>query len=402
MNITLKNNMEGKEGVEALFLYATEGIIIANKLGEIIKINLSAEKLFGYEKDALLGQKIEVLVPKRLYAKHVEHRNKFSENPHARSMGASMVLHGVKKDGAEFPVEISLSPYKLDNDDYVIAFIVDITLRKQAEEKLKNYSLELERQVKNRTLILEEAIEELEKTKLDLYNALSKERELNELKSRFVSMASHEFRTPLTTMLSSLSLIKKYAETSDFESQSKHINKIKGSINNLTDILNDFLSVSKLEEGKINYQPEQQNLSTFIADIISEMKFMAVNGQIINQNYTGNEIVLIDTKLLKNVLFNLISNAIKFSPENGLIEINTIVDNKQILITVKDNGIGIPKEDQKHLFERFFRGHNATNIQGTGLGLNIVSKYLELMNASIQCQSEQNKGTQFTITIPQL
>lgn len=401
MNISQENNMEGKEGVDALFLYATEGIIVANRLGEIIKVNPSAERLFGYEKDTLLGQKIEVLIPKRLSDKHVAHRDKFAVNPHARSMGAAMVLHGVKKDGSEFPVEISLSPYSRDNNDYVIAFIVDITLRKQAEEKLKNYSMELERQVKNRTLILEEAIEELEKTKLDLYNALSKERELNELKSRFVSMASHEFRTPLTTMLSSLSLIKRYAETSDLVSQGKHINKIKGSINNLTDILNDFLSVSKLEEGKINYHPTEQNLNLFIADIVSEMSAMAHNGQKFNQTYVGNKKVFIDTKLLKNVLFNLISNAIKFSPENGLIDIHTVADDKQIMISVKDNGIGIPKEDQKHLFERFFRGHNATNIQGTGLGLNIVSKYLELMNASISCSSEENKGTLFIITIPQ-
>lgn len=393
--------MEGKEGVDALFMYATEGIIVANRLGEIIKVNPSAETLFGYEKDALVGEKIEILVPKRLSDKHVAHRDKYAVNPHARSMGAAMVLHGVKKDGGEFPVEISLSPYSWDNNDYVIAFIVDITLRKQAEEKLKNYSLELERQVKNRTLILEEAIEELEKTKVDLHNALSKERELNELKSRFVSMASHEFRTPLTTMLSSLSLIKKYAETSDLESQRKHVNKIKSSITNLTDILNDFLSVSKLEEGKINYTPVEQNLKTFIADIITEMSVMAPNGQKINQNYIGYEMVLMDTKLLKNVLFNLISNAIKFSPENGVIYVSTIVEDKQIVVSVKDNGIGIPKEDQKHLFERFFRGHNATNIQGTGLGLNIVSKYLELMNASISFTSEENKGTLFTITIPQ-
>jgi PAS domain S-box-containing protein len=401
METSFENEMEGKEGVDALFLYATEGIIVANRLGEIIKVNPSAEKLFGYEKDALLGQKIEVLIPKRLSDKHVSHRDKFAVNPHARSMGDAMVLHGVKKDGSEFPVEISLSPYSRDKSDYVIAFIVDITLRKQAEEKLKNYSLELERQVKNRTLILEEAIEELEKTKLDLYNALSKERELNELKSRFVSMASHEFRTPLTTMLSSLSLIKKYAETSDTESQSKHINKIKGSINNLTDILNDFLSVSKLEEGKINFHPCEQNLNSFISEICSEMSVMAVSGQTVNQTYVGNEMVLIDTKLLKNVLFNLISNAIKFSPENGVVNINTVVTDRQIMVSVKDNGIGIPKEDQKHLFERFFRGHNATNIQGTGLGLNIVSKYLELMNASIACTSEENKGTLFTVTIPQ-
>jgi PAS domain S-box-containing protein len=393
--------MESKEGIEALFLYATEGILIVNGKGEIIRINPSAEKLFAYEKGELTGQRIEVLVPKRFGGRHSDHREKYSNHPHARSMGAGMELNGLKKDGTEFPVEISLSPYLRNEEKFVIAFIVDITVRKQAEEKLKNYSLELERQVKNRTLILEEAIEELEKTKKDLHHALSKEKELNELKSRFVSMASHEFRTPLTTMLSSLSLVSRYGEHNDKESQSKHINKIKSSITNLTDILNDFLSVSKLEEGKVENMPETIDIKTFITEIALEMQGMATKGQKIELNFSGNELVMLDKKLLKNILFNLISNAIKFSPENGLIEITSNITPGAITISVKDNGIGISKEDQKHLFERFFRGHNATHIQGTGLGLNIVTKYIELMNGTIEYDSKENKGSIFTISIPQ-
>jgi len=401
MNITLNNKMEGKEGIEALFLFATEGILVANDKGEITRINPSAEKLFGYEKNELLGKKIEILIPKRLSERHVNHRDKYSHNPHARSMGTGMDLNGLKKDGTEFPVEISLSPYHTAEGKFVIAFIVDITVRKQAEEKLKNYSGELEKQVKNRTLILEEAIEELEKTKKDLHNALEKERELNELKSRFVSMASHEFRTPLTTMMSSLSLVTKYGKQNDTENQDKHVSKIKTSINNLTDILNDFLSVSKLEEGKIANLPEEINLKTFLSDVIAEMQFMATEGQTLIHAHSGIEIVSIDKKLLKNVLFNLISNAIKFSPQGGLVEISAQVLNSSVKISVKDNGIGIAKEDQKHLFERFFRGHNATHIQGTGLGLNIVAKYAELMNGSLDFESEENNGTTFAIIIPQ-
>lgn len=401
MNINLNSKMEGKEGIEALFLYATEGILVSNDKGEIVRTNPSAEKLFGYEKDGLLGKKIEVLIPKRLTEKHIGHREKFSHNPHARSMGAGMDLYGLKKDGAEIPVEISLSPYSTSEGKFVIAFIVDITVRKQAEEKLKNYSTELEKQVKNRTLILEEAIQELEKTKKDLNKALEKEKELNELKSRFVSMASHEFRTPLTTMMSSLSLVTKYGEHNDKENQIKHVSKIKTSINNLTDILNDFLSVSKLEEGKIGNMPEEINLKTYIAEIILEMQSMAMKDQKLIQLHTGNEIVSLDKKLLKNILFNLISNAIKFSREDGIIDITALVLNSSVKISVKDHGIGISKEDQKHLFERFFRGHNATHIQGTGLGLNIVARYAELMNGSIDFESKENKGTTFTIIIPQ-
>ncbi|UPT68704.1 MAG: PAS domain-containing sensor histidine kinase [Sphingobacteriales bacterium JAD_PAG50586_3] len=401
MNTGLNNTMESKEGLEALFIYATEGILVADETGAIIRINPSAEKLFGYESGELLGQKIETLVPRRLAQNHIASRDKYNVHPHPRSMGAGMDLHALKKDGTEFPVEISLSPYVNEKGRRVIAFIIDISVRKQAEEKLKNYSTELERQVKNRTLILEEAIAELEKTKRDLHYALEKERELNELKSRFVSMASHEFRTPLTTMMSSLSLVTKYGELNDIENQQKHAGKIKTSIHNLTEILNDFLSVSKLEEGKVDNNPENTNLKIFIGDIVTEMQVMLQKGQTLLYNHTGSDNASIDNKLLKNILFNLISNAIKFSPQDKAIEVNTHVQNSTVKVAVKDNGIGIPKEDQKHLFERFFRGHNATNIQGTGLGLNIVTKYVELMNGSIHFESAENQGTTFTIIIPQ-
>lgn len=393
--------MESTAGIDAIFLYATEGIMVANDKGEITRITPSAEKLFGYNKDELIGEKIELLVPTKLIGKHTNHREKYSHNPHARLMGMGVELFGLKKDGVEFPVEISLSPYSTTEGKFVIAFIIDITVRKKAEEKLRNYSADLEKQVKNRTLILEEAIQELEKTKKELNKALAKEKDLNELKSRFVSMASHEFRTPLTTMMSSLSLVTKYGEKSDKENQEKHVIKIKTSINNLTDILNDFLSVSKLEEGKMENLPGDINLKTFVADIISDMQSMATVGQKIVHDHAGNESVNLDKKLLKNILFNLISNAIKFSPEGALIEVATKVTNSSVNISIKDNGIGISKEDQKHLFERFFRGHNATHIQGTGLGLNIVAKYVELMNGSLDYESRENKGTIFTIIIPQ-
>ncbi|MBI4930388.1 MAG: PAS domain-containing sensor histidine kinase [Bacteroidetes bacterium] len=393
--------MEGKEGIEALFLFAVEGILVINEKGEITRMNPSAEKLFGYGKNELIGKRIEVLVPQRLAQRHVEHRDKYNEHPHARSMGGGMELFGMKKDGKEFPVEISLSPYSTDEKKFTIAFIVDITHRKQAEEKMKNYSAELELQVKNRTLILEEAIEELEKTQKDLNVSLEKEKELNGLKSRFVSMASHEFRTPLATIQSSLSLVKKYGEIQDIEKQDKHISKIKSSISNLTDILNDFLSVSKLEEGKVENISEEFNLNEFVSEIISEMQSITKGGQNIFYTYSGNESVSLDKKLLKNILFNLVSNAIKFSPEGKSIEISSDVKKSSVKIIVKDKGIGISKEDQKYLFERFFRGHNATHIQGTGLGLNIVAKYIELMNGSIDVSSEENKGTTFIITFPQ-
>ena len=391
--------MQSQEGIDALFLHATEGILVTNSKGEITRINPSAEKLFGYSTGELAGSKIEMLVPQRFTNKHERNRTNYAHHPHARSMGLGMELYGLKKDGSEFPVEISLSPYTYEGETFVVAFIVDITLRKLAEEKLRNYSTDLEEQVRNRTVVLEEAIKELEKTKRELNTSLEKEKELSKMKSRFVSMASHEFRTPLTTMMSSLSLITKYSELDDLESQKKHVTKIKNSIRNLTDILNDFLSASKLEEGRVENRPEEMNIRLFISDIISEMHGMLTGKQVLAHKHTGNEQVFLDPKILKNVLFNLVSNAIKFSNEEGRIELSTQVDETAVVIAVKDNGIGISKEDQESLFERFFRGSNAVHIQGTGLGLSIVARYVELMNGTIRIDSAQNEGTKVTLTI---
>ena len=407
--------MENLEGSRALFHYATEGIIVADSKGEIQHINPSAEKLFGYQKGELIGKKVEILIPTRFSKNHEQHRNNYNKNPHSRSMGAEMELSGMKKDGTEFPVEISLSPFSNVDGNFVIAFIIDISIRKKAEsalkqqkeelqgltEELKKSNVDLEQKVKSRTVILEEAIAELEQTKVDLFDALAKEKDLNELKTRFVSMASHEFRTPLATILSSLSLVTKYGEQDDKEKQSKHIAKIKSSIGNLTDILNDFLSVSKLEEGKVEAAWDEFNLNEFVSETVSDLKAITKEGQTLHHIHNGSANVHLDKKLLKNILFNLISNAIKFSRDDGKIEIKSEVEDSKIILSVKDSGIGISEADQRHLFERFFRGHNATNIQGTGLGLNIVAKYTELMDGTIDFTSEENKGTTFTLMFPQ-
>ncbi|MBX7181671.1 MAG: PAS domain-containing sensor histidine kinase [Bacteroidia bacterium] len=393
--------MDSKEGVEALFLFATEGILIVDSEGKITEANPSAERLFAYDSGELIGQKIEILVPHRFVGSHHASREKFTHNPHARSMGVGMDLYGMKKNGIEFPVEISLSPFSNAKGRYVIAFIIDISRRKNAEEKLKNYSAELEKQVRNRTMILEEAIQELEKTKSELYNALEKEKELNELKSRFVSMASHEFRTPLATILSSLSLVKQYGDLDEKEKQLKHINRIKTSINDLTDILNDFLSVSKLEEGRIECHLEYFDIQNYIPETLKELQGICKEGQFIDYKHQGESLAYLDKKLLKNILLNLVSNAIKFSPNGKAIEVYTEVSPSKCILKVTDYGIGIPKQDQKHLFQRFFRGHNVNHIQGTGLGLNIISKYAELLKGSVTFKSVENQGTTFTITFPQ-
>jgi PAS domain S-box-containing protein len=370
---------------EALFNNAAIGIITVNAEGKIVLINQFALKQFGYTVDEVIGKKIEILIPQRFKQKHEKHRSSYqTHSPHARPMGSGMDLYAVRKDGEEFPVEVSLSTYRTENGQFAIAFVSDITIRKESEMALVRLNAELEEKVKERTQSLSEALE--------------KEKELNELKSRFVSMASHEFRTPLSTILSSAYLVSKYELTEDQSKRDKHIQRIVSSVNMLTDILNDFLSVGKIEEGKIQVRYAEFNVKDHVNGIINEMHTIFKKDQTIVYNHKGDEVIMLDPGLLKHIVMNLVSNAIKFTPEGSTINVTGSHEKDAFVLTVKDSGIGISKDDQEHLFERFFRGANVTNIQGTGLGLHIVGKYAELMNGTVKCISDTNKGTEFIIS----
>jgi len=273
--------------------------------------------------------------------------------------------------------------------------------------EIRKLNSNLEKRVEQRTRDLAMALQELEQTNENLRKAeqeilktLEKERELNALKSRFVTMASHEFRTPLSTILSSASLIAKYNAPEDESNRFRHINRIKSSVNNLTAILNDFLSISRLEEGKIVCHPVSFNVEELTSEVAEEMTALAKEGQLIRCAHKGRPEAILDKNLTRNILINLISNAIKYSKEGKTIDVRTDLQNAHLEITVEDHGIGIPQSEQSHLFTRFFRAQNASNIQGTGLGLTIVKRYVELMQGSIAFNSQENQGTVFTIKIP--
>jgi PAS domain S-box-containing protein len=407
-------NFEKAELLDALFNHATEGIIISNESGLIKLMNPAACMMFGYESNELFNESIDVLVPQNIKGHHEHHRKSYVDKPRARPMGLGLDLHALRKDGTLFPIEISLSPIFKDDRKYIIAFLIDISVRKQIEATVreKQFELEqiaitlqksnedLERKVSDRTQVLQEAIAELEKSRSELSVALEKEKDLNDLKSRFISMASHEFRTPLTTILSSAVLISEYKNPEQEEKKQKHIKRIQSSVNNLNDILSDFLSISKLEEGKIHAEMGLFDLNSLMNEIASDMRQNLKAGQKIVINYSGDKMVFLDTKLVKNVLFNLISNAIKFSSEGKSITLDAVVDSNEIKITVQDQGIGISEEDLKHLFERFYRGKNAFNIQGTGLGLHIVGNYVDIMKGHLHLSSKLNEGTTIEITFP--
>lgn len=389
------------EMLDALFKHATEGIIVSSRGGDIVMANPTAEKQFGYDLGELIGKRIEQLVPRDISGIHAKLREGYVQNPHPRAMGQGKDLYALRKDGSVFPVEISLSYFKAAEREYVMSFIVDITLRKQQDEHIRNLNKELEQRVSDRTQALAKANQELASSQTELTVALAKEKELNELKSRFVTTASHEFRTPLAAILSSASLIDRYENHDDKEKRQKHIVRIKSMVGNLTEILNDFLSIGKLEEGIVRNNPEPLELVSFFGTVMDEMKLLFKEGQYIDFQPSALSIhVALDPMLLKNVLINLLSNAIKYSPPDKPIALTIDAVDNILSIHIKDNGIGIPEEDQVHIFERFYRAKNSTNIQGTGLGLNITKKYVELMDGTISLESSLDSGTSFLVKIP--
>jgi PAS domain S-box-containing protein len=395
---------DGDNRFEALFMHAAIGIIMVDKAGMIILSNRFANIIFGYDAGELEGQQLEILIPQNIRTKHQDTYNKYTEKPQSRPMGIGLDLKGRRKDGTLFPVEISLSHFKSGTTPYYISFINDATYKKKSETDLLIKTTEiqklndsLEKEVINRTNALVETLKTLEQSKIELEIALNKEKELGELKSRFVSMASHEFRTPLTAILSAASLIEKYKKDEEQDKRIRHTQRIKAAVGNLTDILEEFLSVGKLEEGKVEAKMAYFDVPTLVEESVQDLQSILKSGQSVKYQHIGDTSVCLDKSLLRKIIINLGSNAIKFSPANASVQIVTERFQENLILRISDKGIGISEEDQKHLFDRFFRGNNVTNIQGTGLGLHIVARYAELLNGKVTVSSELNTGTSFII-----
>lgn len=532
----------------ALFNYASIGILITNAQGEIQMANRYVDQQFGYAPNELIGKPVEILIPSRFSHKHVHHRERYSNDPHSRPMGLGMELAGMRSDGTEFPVEVSLGHYSINGENYALAFINDISQRKETEQAIIQLNAHLEARVKERSQSLALTVEQLgqqiketerkdaelqrvntflnniwnhagaiifvcdadgilqffnpaaekalgytanevvgvanvasfhEREELarkaceltnitgqpvaagfdvfrvtsglsananqewtychkdgsafyvslnvtpllstdgavssylgvaidisekkhaeaELLAALEKEKELNELKSRFVSMASHEFRTPLSAVLSSAYLLSRYQKAEEQPQREKHIQRIVSSVTALTEILNDFLSVGKIEEGQVQTRCTEYDIRQQINEIMGDVQHLLRKGQTIGYTHTGDsQTVYLDTAMMRHIIINLLSNAIKFSNESAEVQIATHCSSDTLTLTVRDHGIGIPPEDVQSLFKRFFRSSNVTNIQGTGLGLHIVAKYTEMLNGHITCESTLGEGTTFTIS----
>ncbi|KUJ52845.1 PAS domain-containing sensor histidine kinase [Chryseobacterium sp. JAH] len=391
--------MESAKLLYAIVDTAIDGIITIDSRGRIESMNPSALKIFGYTEEELKGKNISVLMPEPDQSRHDGYLSHYHNTGEKKIIGKGREVRGLRKDGSQFPFRLAVSEVQYEDRVIYAGFIHDLSKEKEAEENLKKYTFELEELVENRTKTLKQMLCELEEAKEEANNSLEKEKELSRMKSRFVSMASHEFRTPLSSMQLSVVLIEKYLQISDDEQILKHLHKVKHSITGLNSILNDFLSLEKLDSGVVEAQYESFDILEFCEEIAEEMQLISKEDQIIIYQHSGSEkIVRLDQNLLRNCLINLISNAIKYSGEHTLIEFFSEVNEEQYVFSIKDNGLGIPEEDQPFLFQPFFRAHNTGNIPGTGLGLNIVLRYVDLMNGNIKYESRSGEGTLFTLS----
>jgi PAS domain S-box-containing protein len=493
---------QDQEIFNILLKSVSDGVVIVDMHQIIVEVNKSAAMMFGYEMEELIQQPLNILIPRKYHTNHDVHFKSFVKADKHRPMGHGKNIFGAKKDGSIFPIEASLSPFKIYNRKFTMALIIDVTERKKLEQEknhLANIILESLNEIyvfdaktlkfisanygaqKNIGYTLEELLmmtpvdikpnyseskfreeiglltkeniekiefetihqrksgstypvnihlqrsklgnrdvyvsiilditeqknytEKLEKTvemrTEELQTALAAEKELNELKTKFLSMVSHEFKTPLSSILTSTMLLNKYKLTEQQDKREKHLNIITDKVQYLNTILNDFLSVEKLEKGKINYKFTSFKLSKVLNEVIYNANMLLKDGQQINYPENIDDISLYqDEKILELILSNLIYNAIKYSSENTIIGINISQNETTTIFKVKDNGIGIPEKDQKNIFNRYFRAENALLMQGTGIGLNIVKYHLDNLGGTISFKSVQNQGSTFIIELP--
>lgn len=340
---------------------------------KVTDVNNVGVELFGYDSKEDLLQNFNL-------SNHYVNTNESNDNMTILMEHGWLrnIQHMKKKDGSLFWSSIFVKVNEAKTTTHTV--ILDVTPQIDFQEELEN-------KVAQRTLELSES--------------LAREKELNEIKSNFLGIASHEFKTPLATILSSTSLLKSYIKNSNDKNVIKHLERISSLVNHLNAILNDFLTLEKLRKGIVDFESNEFNLPDFISELINEIEVLVkMNEQSINYFHSGELYVKQSSKILKNLLLNLISNACKYSEYGKTIKIESQVNEDTITITIKDNGIGIPIKDQKKLFTEFYRASNTRNIQGTGLGLVIVKNFITLLNGSISFKSKENKGTIFQLTFP--
>ena len=401
---------------------AIDGILLIDTSGTVLMVNSAVTKLFGYSSEELLGKNVSVLMPTPHRQNHDGYIHNYLNTGIKKIIGIGREIEGLRKDGTMFPARLAVSEITIGDEHYFTGIIQDLTEMKAVQLQIIKLNRELEVIVNERTLELQEAVnllldtnqqlnQSIEKhktyelallaTRDELRKSLEKEKDLSLLKSRFVSMASHEFKTPLSSILSSAALISKYVSTDQVADRNRHVDRIKSSVAHLNNILMDFLSITRFEEGQ--FVPVITSFS--FLSVLEELKaeaesLLKKDQQLICEHAFDDVEIKSDKNILRNILFNLVSNAVKYSEEGKKITCHIELENTHCRIEITDQGMGIPIEDQKHIGSRFFRASNVVHVPGTGLGLNIVLSYLHILKGTLSFESEPGKGTTFTITLP--
>jgi len=401
---------------------AIDCIILIDTSGTILMINRAGINLFGYAEEELLGKNITLLMPSPHKEIHHQYIHKYLDTGIKKIIGIGREVDGLRKDGTMFPARLAVSEIIVEDTHYFTGIIHDLTEMKDVQAHIIQLNRELEQLVIDRTIELQDAVNllletnqqlnrSIEKhktfemallaTRDELRKSLEKEKELNTLKSRFVSMASHEFKTPLASILSSAALIARYENADQTADRNRHVERIKSSVTHLNNILMDFLSITRLEEGQFVPVISTFLLEALLNELSTEADQMLKKGQKLICSYELEHLEMkSDKNILRNILYNLISNAIKYSDEGKTIHFDVRRMDNSVIMQIRDEGVGIPLADQKHIGSRFFRASNVVNVPGTGLGLNIVIAYLHALKGELAFESEPGTGTTFTISLP--
>ncbi|PAW95134.1 hypothetical protein CKK33_17170 [Mucilaginibacter sp. MD40] len=350
--------MKDTDLVAAIYEHMADGIVIADAKGLILSANKAACLMFGYAGEELYRQPFGILL---------------SASAAPLAMRFCGEVKALQRNGSRFPARLSVSGVMHQGQQYYAAVFCDLSREKETQASD------------------------------EVHIFLRKESELKRMKHRFIALASHEFRTPLSSIRSSAALIERYYDRLDRTRVFRHLHKIKKSVGGLIAMLEDFLEMEKIDSGKLQPVGQTFDLAQLCGEIVAEMQEQAQAGQTITYRHTGLETnVFLDKDMLRYCLCNLLSNAIKYSGDQGIIDMRSVISAEDWRISVIDHGIGIPVAEQAHLFDVFFRSSNTVNIPGIGLGLHLVKRITERLQGSISFESNEKAGTTFTLCFPPL
>lgn len=364
---------------ETTFNATPNGMVMVDSNGVIQLVNEELLRLFEYEKSELIGQHIETLIPVRYRNDHVLQRNHYLKNPDKRPMGKGRDLFGLKKSGKEFPIEIGLNPLRTSNGVYVLSSIIDITARKHLENSLRHQAQQLSEMNK------------------DL-------KHLDKIKDEFVTVITHELRTPLGAIMEAISLVIDGVDGELNHDQKDTLTLAQKNVERLARLVSNVLDFQKLNSDEQLTNLSLANINAIINEVADSLRYEADAKEIkIDIDSPLDPITIeCDSDRIKQVLFNLGHNAVKFTPENGKVTFGLTLDGTLCCFSVRDTGPGIPKEDHKKIFDMFGQSHTKGywRTGGSGVGLAVCKKIIDAHKGNITVKSKLNHGSTFVCAIP--